>query len=65
MKQTKNKKSEARGQEPLPLNKSKGITTGFYIREENIILLENEQLKQERSLSWLVNNAIKETYGDY
>ncbi len=46
-----------------PLNTAKGISTGFYIRIENIKILEEEELKQDRSLSWLVNNAIEQTYG--
>ena len=46
-----------------PLNKAKGISTGFYIREENIKILKEQELKQDRSLSWLVNNAIEKVYG--
>ena len=57
------KKSEARGSKPLPLNKSKGVTTGFYIKKENIDILKQEEIKQERSLSWLVNYAIENVYG--
>ncbi len=48
----------------VPLNKSKGITTGFYIRENNIKILKEEEIKQNRSLSWLVNNAIELAYGE-
>ena len=48
----------------VQLNKSKGVTTGFYVREDNIELLEKEKIKQGRSLSWLVNNAIELAYGE-
>ena len=58
------KKSKARSSKPIQLNKSKGVTTGFYIREENLDTLKEEEIKQGRSLSWLVNNAIEKTYGD-
>jgi len=58
-----NKKTKTKEPMPSPLYKSPGITTAFYISEDNINLLKEEARKQNRSLSWLVNKAIEMYYG--